>query len=189
MRLSRTVARGVVAAVTAVLLAGCSGDAGAPEGWAVHEVDGLSLALPDSWVDVKPGAEGWQAGWQDVEGDAATAQVLATSPLSRERYADSAVAALIAPAQVGGLPGFEVSDRREFEVDGATSALRVRFTYAPEGGGTYQGVWFVVADREAAVSAAVQVTGERLADELLVQLERSLVLDAESAPATGGVDS
>jgi hypothetical protein len=173
-----------LAALTLLALAGCTRSA-TPEGWERYDLGTLTLARPAQLTtQVEVDAAGWPWGRQDSEGTAATMQVLAAPGLGHDRYADMALARLLAPAQVGGLPGFRLRDQTEIEVRGATSALRARFVYEPAPGRTAEGAWFVAADRDAARSVAVQVSGTKLDDELLVQLQQSLRVDGEATPAS-----
>jgi hypothetical protein len=173
-----------LAALTLLALAGCTRSA-VPEGWDQHDLGTLTFALPAKLsTDVEVDAAGWPWGRQDAAGAEATIQVLAAPALSHDRYADMALARLLAPAQVGGLPGFRLSDQTEIDVPGATSALRARFVYEPAPGSTAEGVWFVAADRDAARSVAVQASGTVLDDDLLVQLQQSLRVDGEATPAS-----
>lgn len=187
--------RRAVAVVLAVVLGSaglpaCSSDP-LPAGWERSEVGSLSVAHPDGWVALDDTALGerlvWRSGLQDAAGDTATVQLLLAPVLDGDfRSAAEASGVLAAGAQLGvPFEGWASQGRQDVEVDGATTAQRWDFRYQGEDGAV-DGVWVVVTDEESRVSAAVQLTGDPLDEQLVFDVVRSIRFDASLAQPDQG---
>ena len=138
--------RAALAAVVALLVAGCGGDdlSGEPEvpdGWQTVREGGVSFAVPGDWeVSSRPGQNGStvvEARGPGEEAVAPSVRVLAEAPpgtsvetqLSLRESADER------------LPDADLEDPRDVELDGAERAARWTTTYkAPAGAGSVDGV-------------------------------------------------
>jgi len=173
-----------LAAAAALLLTACSGGDGPPEGWTRVEESGMRFDVPDSWVDTGGLNERWTMSWQDVEGDDASIQ-LAAAPALGHYTALEAQGLLMASAQIGGLPGYEVVENRDDLGVSNRELTRLDFTYEPEEGTVYDGVLLTAARRDGQ-AVALQVTGTDLDDATVEHLQESLAVVATDETAVDG---
>lgn len=184
--------RCVAAAGTALVmlsLAACGSEV--PEGWVAVELDGLGFAHPAEAEHEPEGvAEAfWEYGVADSAELADAAMVVrGTGRLGDDEFAHVGVSRLLANYR-HALPGFEVVSEDEIELEGASSAARVRYRYEDDDGREVQGVWFVAADLAERRSAAVNLVGRDLDDDLVGELQATIRVeprdadDAEAAAA------
>lgn len=167
------------AAALALLLPGCGGGGvtggdgtGRAAAGATREqaVGWASVRYPADWTVLAPGdrPQGWAWAAQDrPDGEHATAQLAVDGELSQYPDIELSLANLLAAAQMGALPGFELREKVPAEVDGAEQALRADFRYEA-GGKDHEGVW-VVARAADHRTVAVQVTGRAPLGDRLVR--------------------
>lgn len=166
--------RAVLGAALVTLLVACGG--GPPEGWTAVELDGLSFARPSDLDAEPPGvAEAfWEYGVADRDDLLDATMVLrATGNLGDDEFSHVGVSRLLVSYR-HALPGFGVVEEAEIEVEGASSASRVRYRYEADDGREVEGVWLVASDLAQRRSAAVNLVARNLDDEVVRELEQSL---------------
>lgn len=111
--------------------------------------------------------EGWTESRVDdvfdlryLAGEAETDPLLSVSgDFGQFHGARAAVSTLIAQIQMG-TPGFTIHSQQDIEVPGASSGVRVDFSWGTEeDGGLYDGTWLVATDSAAQQSIAVAISG------------------------------
>lgn len=165
-------------------LTACATEPATAEGWTRVEETWLTVDVPSSWVATGELSARWTVSWQDVEGADATVQ-LAASPQLGYLSALEGRGVVLAAAQVGGLPRFEVVDQAEVVRTDELELTRTHFRYEPEGAdGPYDGVLWVAADPDERRAVAVQLTGPDLPDTVVDRVGSSIrVRPADAAPA------
>lgn len=165
------------------LLAACSGGAsGPPEGWVRVEEQGMRFDVPEVWVPTGELNDRWTMSWQDVEGDAAAVQ-LAAAPALGHYTALEAQGVLMASAQIGGLPGYQVVENHDDLGVSNRELTRLDFTYEPDDGTVLEGVLLTAAVR-GTQAVALQLTGADLDETTVLHLQESLaVMTAQDADA------
>jgi len=170
----------VVGAVGAALVTGtltaCSGD-GPAAGTQRIETGWLRVDVPADWVAAGPVSDIYTESYQDAPGDDATVQ-LALAPEYGFFTASMGVARAMATLQVSGRTGFHRIDA----IDADDTSLRdhIAFSYTGDDGQEYEGVLWGVADEDQHV-ALLQLTGQHLDQDLIVDIDRSIVVDGKGA--------
>lgn len=172
------VARAFAAVALAVVLVGCSST---PDGWEEVTLDGLTFARPGAMAatTAELGEQVWLHEARAEEGRA-DLEVLATGRLGPDRYAASAVDGLVARYQVQ-VQGFTLGDRRDVEIEGATSAQLVSFRFDDADGGRRDGRWIVAANVRGH-SAAIEVSAIDLEETVVEGLLDSAILTPTEQP-------
>lgn len=173
-----------LAVACALLLTSCATEPAGSEGWTRVEDTWLALDVPSSWAATGELTARWTASWQDVEGADATVQ-LAASPRLGYLSALEGRGVVLAAAQVGGLPGFEVVNQTDVVHSDELELTRTDFRYEPEGADApYDGVLWVAADPDERRAVAVQLTGPDLPDAVVDRVESSIsIRPVDAAPA------
>ncbi|PZR51868.1 hypothetical protein DNL40_14755 [Xylanimonas oleitrophica] len=173
---------GVLALLSATLLGACT-SGGAPEGYDRVEDGWLRVDVPEGWTDTGALNDRWSRSWQDAEGEQGAVQ-LAAVPAWGTAGSDAASGQLVAEAQVGGYPGFQVENQDWPDLEADTQRWRIDFTYESEDGEPLQGVWWVASDKETSKTVAVQLTGEHLDEEVVTAIGESIaVIDTDATPS------
>ncbi|GAA4725361.1 hypothetical protein GCM10023216_14630 [Isoptericola chiayiensis] len=170
-------------ALLAGAVVGCSADEAAEPADGFHRVETgwMQVDVPEGWVHTGEVTERWTDSYQDAEGAAATTQLL-LAPEFGDTDALVATNSVVATAQVGGFPGFDiVADDGEGadEEEGRREFKRVDFTYDGEDGQEYQGVLWGVADDGDEHVILAQLTGADLDPDLVATIEESIVVVGE----------
>lgn len=175
----RMVTSAAGAALLAGALVGCSSDDGPPQGYERVETGWMQVDVPAGWVHTGAVNDRWTDSYQDAEGDAATVQLL-LAPEFGDTDALTATSSVIATAQVGGFPGFEVvPDESEDDEDHDYGLFnRIDFTYDDDGA-QYEGVLWGVADDGDEHVVLAQLTGADLDPEMVATIEESIVVVGE----------
>jgi hypothetical protein len=164
------------------VLTGCGGSdtPEAPRGTTAQDVGWARIAYPQGWtvLNAAQRPQGWDWAAQPDATEQAAAQIAVDGDYSRMGDVGLSSAQLLAGAQVGGFPEFEVGDQGPAKIPGAVEATRINFTYVVKGV-KFDGVW-IVARASDDRTVAVQVTGKRpLSDTLVDQTVAGLgVTDA-----------
>lgn len=161
---------GVTLAMAA--LVGCTPD-GPPEGYQRIQTGWMQVDIPSDWVDAGGVNDRWTGSYQDAEGQQATVQLL-IAPEWGTTDALMATSSVVATAQVGGFPEFQVVPSTDDAEADYALRNRVDFTYAGADG-TYQGVLWGLADDDDHVVLA-QLTGKDLDPALVDAIDASLLV-------------
>lgn len=143
----------------------------------------LKVTPPDGWQEVVGNDDVFALRYTQSDEENAPTLALA-GDFGEFGEARAGLSLLIGDIQTG-TPGFRVKATTDIDVPGATSAVRLDFTYGTEDtNGVFEAVWIVAADKNTHQSIALALSGSQLDPALLQQVQSSLVMlpAAGSAP-------